>query len=187
MNSSLCGKIAIPHNLSGKNKQALLNIPLDIKKLKIRILNMYILPLLSKQWKSIKENLFLLEQLKEKLDFYYKIYKNDDILLYKDLLNIFDIFVQQQNKLEDMEKKVYGNHQKDQIISMVYTTTMIKLKPEYELYDSIIGKPKRENKQTYRQEIIDDIAKYMILENINYQKIHDFIIKKYNIEPHSFT
>jgi hypothetical protein len=182
MNSSLSGKISFPNNLTGKSKNVISGIPLEIKQLKIRIFNIYILPLLSKKWKTVKENLFLLDQFKNKVDFYYQCYKNDDILVYKDLLNIFDVFVQQQVQLEDMEQKVYGNGQKDQVASMVYRTTMIKLKPEYELYDNILGKPKREKKEVYRQDIIDDITKYMILENINYQKIYEYITKKYNIE-----
>ena len=75
MSFSLSGKNAISlHNLSGKNT-SLSSIPLEIKKLKLRIINTFILPLLSKQWKKIQDNLFLLDKLKEKLYFYYESYK----------------------------------------------------------------------------------------------------------------
>jgi hypothetical protein len=182
MTVSLSGKISLQHNLSGKNDSVVKDVSFEFKKIKIRILNMFVFPLLSKKWKVIKDNLFLLDQLKHKVDYFYNCFKRDDILIYNDLLNMIDFLMQQQIQLEDMEKKLYGTSQKDQVISMVYRTTMIKLKPEYELYDNILGKPKREEKQTYREDIIQDICKYMVLDNINYQKIHDYIVEKYDIK-----
>jgi hypothetical protein len=181
MTFSLSGKLTNQNNLTGKSN-IVKDVSFEFKKIKIRILNLFILPLLSKKWKIIKDNLFLLDQLKHKIDYFYNCYKTEEILLYKDVLNMFDFFIQQQIQLEDMEKKIYGTSQKDQVISMVYRTTMIKLKPEYELYDNILGKPKRIENQTYREDIIDDICKFMTLENINYQKIHDYIVEKYDIK-----
>jgi hypothetical protein len=163
-------------NLSGKNKRTK-DIPNEIQKIKIRILNLFILPILSKQWSKFQENLFLLDQLKEKIDKYYQRYKIEDLLLYKDLLDVLGILVEQHIQLEDMEKKMYGKD--NQIISMIYRTTMIKLKPEYELYNSIIGKPKREENQSYNEDIISDIQKYMVLENVTYQMIKDRVFNKY--------
>ena len=185
MNLSLSGKYISTNNLTGKNKgDGGINIPYEIKKIKIKIFNMYILPFLSKKWSNVKENLFLLDQLKEKIDFYYQCYKLEDLLMYKDLLSVFDIFMQQYIQLEDLEKKVYGTTStlgsKDKIISMVYRTTMIKLKPEYELYDAILGKPRKEDNQPYKEDIIADIQKYMTLEHIDFQKIKEYINKKYS-------
>jgi hypothetical protein len=165
-------------NLLGKNKRTK-DIPHEIQKIKIRILNLFILPILSKQWLKFQENLFLLDQLKEKIDKYYQRYKIEDLLLYKDLLDIFGILVEQHIQLEDMENKMYGKDSDNQIISMIYRTTMIKLKPEYELYNSIIGKPKREENKSYNEDIISDIQKYMVVENITYQMIKDLISNKY--------
>jgi hypothetical protein len=58
---------------------------------------------------------------------------------------------------------------------------MIKLKPEYEIYDSILGKPQKINKETYNEIIINEIQKLMIMENTTYDKIKDYIEKKYLI------
>uniref|UniRef100_A0A6C0E225 Uncharacterized protein n=1 Tax=viral metagenome TaxID=1070528 RepID=A0A6C0E225_9ZZZZ len=182
--SSLSGKHISIHNLTGKStNDHYTNIPDEIKKIKIKILNIYVLPFLSKRWSVIKENMFLLDQLRNKIDFYYQCYKIEDLLLYKNLLSVFDVFIQQHTQLEELEQKVYGTTStkgtKDQLINMVYRTTMIKLKPEYELYDAIFGKPKRDQRQYYREEVIADIQKYMILDNIDFKNIKDYIDKKY--------
>ena len=125
----------------------------------------------------------MLDQWKEKIDFYYKCFKIEELLVYKDILYILDVFMQQYTQLEDMEKKLYGTSSsagsKEQIISMVYRTTMIKLKPEYELYDAILGKENRDANKNYKEDIIKDIQKQMILENTDFQKIKEYITNKY--------
>ena len=188
MNISLSGKSSIPHNLIGKNKDIRSSVPAEIKKIKITIFNTYILPFLSKKWSYIRDNLFLLDQLKDKIDFYYKCFKLDELLVYKDMLYILDIFMQQYIQLEDMEKKLYGvsssSGTKDQIISMVYRTTMIKLKPEYELYNAILGVPNRHENKMYKEDVIKDIQRYMIVENVDFQKIKEYITNKYQLAEH---
>jgi hypothetical protein len=73
-----------------------------------------------------------------------------------------------------------GKRDPNDVVTMVYKTTMIQLLPEYEIYNSILGKPKREKNQSYNQDIINDIKNLMMsLENINYNKIKEFIEKKY--------
>ena len=182
MSFSLSGKNTLNlHNLAGKNNSVFSSIPLEIKKLKMRIMNTFILPLLSKQWKKIQDNLFLIDQIQEKLSFYYESYKIEDIKIYQDILSVFEILVQQHIQLEDMETKLYGKNGSEPIIHMIYRTTMIKLKPEYELYDNILGKPKREENQTYREDIIQDIQKWMTMENTNYERIQKNVLEKYEL------
>ena len=181
MTSSLSGKAGLKHQLSGKmNENVNHIIPFQIKKLKIRIMNLFWLPLIAKKWQVLQKNLFLLDGLKRKLEYYYASYQLEDLLLYKDLLHLFEIFVEQQVQLETMEKKIHQNP-KNQIISMVYRTTMIKLKPEYELYDHILGKPLREKQETYREEVIQEIQRCMLLEDVSYQKIHDSIFYAFKL------
>ena len=184
MSLSLTGKPGSRHQLSGKINENIYSIPYQIKKLKIRILNLFWLPLLSKQWQIIQKNLFLLDGLKKKVEQYYRSYRLDDLLLYKDLLFLLEYLVEQQVQLESMEKQLYQNP-KNQLISMVYRTTMIKLKPEYELYDHILGKPLREKQESYREEIINEIQKWILLEDVSYQKIHDHILETFVNKTHS--
>ena len=75
-----------------------------------------------------------------------------------------------------------SSNETNEIINMVYRTTLIKIMPEYEIYDNIIGKPKREENQVYKEDIIQDIQRYMLLENTTFQIIRDKITNKYLIE-----
>ena len=185
MISSLSGKNSINKwNLTGKNNTNISNIPLEIKKLKMKIMNTLILPLISKQWTYMKNNMFLLDSFKQKIEYYYNSYKLEEILLYKDMIQLCEIFVAQFNQLDEIEKKIYSSSSSnsnilDQNISLIYKTTMIKLKPEYELYDSIIGKPLKSKNQIYNEDIIKDVQKYMIMDNITYEKIKEIIENKY--------
>lgn len=181
MVSSLSGKEVIyKWNLKGKVYNDEKNLPLEIKKLKIRIMDTLLLPLLSKQWNILKNNLFLLDTFKQKLTFYYNSYKLEEILLYIDIISLCELFVTQNCQLADAEEKMYSINNKPNI-SFIYKTTMIRLKPEYEIYDSILGKPQKINKQTYNDNIIKEIQKLILQENINYEKIKNYIEKKYLI------
>jgi len=166
--------------LTGKSIKYVSNVPYEINKLKIRILDMFILPLLSRQISKIQENRFLLDSFKEKLLSYYKLYKLEELMLYNDLLSVFEVFADQQIQLEENDKELYKNTaSKNEVISMMYRTTMIKIKPEYELYNAILGRPKRELNESYKEEIIKNIQKCMIMENITFQKMKEIITNKY--------
>ena len=58
----------------------------EIKNLKKTILNKIILPILSRKWKKIEENLFTFEKMKNQIDIYHKYYNAEDLLIYKDVL-----------------------------------------------------------------------------------------------------
>jgi len=171
---SLTGKNAIHHNLSGKILFSQ-NIPLEIKNLKIYILNNIILPLISKKWDILRENLFCLDNIKKKINLYYSL---DDLVIYKNIINVIEVIVNEHIELEELEKKVYGT-KKEEFAKLVYKTTMIQLKPEYEIYNIIIGKPCRDLNTTYNEEIINDIIRLLKVENINFNKIKEYILFKY--------
>ena len=59
---------------------------------------------------------------------------------------------------------------------MIYKTTKIRLLPEYEVYDSIFGKPKREKGESYKSEIIEKIRVLLVRDDITYSKIKDIIL-----------
>jgi hypothetical protein len=166
-------------NLSGKclhsNQQ---NIPTDIKKIKILILNNLILPLISKQWQTLHENLFCLDKAKKKIDYFYETYKLDDLIIYKEIIKAFELIISQNDQLQNLEKKLYGGN--EDVSTLIYKTTMIRLKPEYEIYDVILGKPNRKLNETYNENIITDIQRLLSFENIKFNKIKEIITNKYN-------
>lgn len=179
MPQTLCGNTIIHrNNLLGKNDNSPKGIPLEIKNLKIKIMNNIILPLISKQWKQLHENMFFLENMKAKLDNYYKLYKMDDLLIYKDIVAAFELIFNEHRQLEDLEKQVYSSKNGD-FMSIVYKTTTIKLKPEYELYDAIFGKPKRDKNQIYNDSAVIFIRRALTQENITFKKIKDDVLLQF--------
>ena len=70
-------------------------------------MNNIIIPLITRQWKILNENIFLLESLKKKINFYYNIYKLEDLIIYRDVLNILEVLLGEHIQLEDIEKKMY--------------------------------------------------------------------------------
>lgn len=168
-------------NLSGKNTMIQYN-SYEVKCLKIKIMNNIIIPLITRQWKILNENIFLLETLKKKINFYYSIYKLEDLIIYRDVLSILEVLLGEHIQLEDIEKKMYGNSDDSENMSqMIYKTTMIRLKPEYEIYDNILGKPKKERNENYNENIIKDIQLLLKNNNITFNKIKELIVEKYTL------
>jgi hypothetical protein len=175
MPQTLSGKNnVICNNLLGKN-DCIKGIPLEIKNLKIQIITNIILPLISKQWEQLYENMFFLENMKLKLDRYYQLYKMEDLLLYKDIVRAFENVFNEHTQLTDLEKKIYSS-KADEFTSIIYKTTTIRLKPEYELYDAIFGKPKRDKNQMYNEEAIHLIKFLLNQENITFKKIKEQVL-----------
>jgi len=164
-------------NLSGSGSCREKNIPEDIKKIKIMILNQLLIPLISKQWTILNENLFLIEKAKKKINYYYDTYKLDDLSIYKEIIKAFEIIVFEHKQLEDLERKLYGSS--EDISTIIYKTSMIRLKPEYEIYDIIIGRPDRNKNEKYNDDIIKDIEKLLTYNNIHFNKIREIITNKY--------
>lgn len=165
-------------NISGKQLYfGKSKISEEIDNFKISILNNLIFPLISKDWQSLNENMYSLDRLKTKIDTYYESYKLDDLLIYKEVINAIELVLMEHKELEVLEKKIYG--ETTNLSTMIYKTAMVKLKPEYEIYNLILGKPSRTLNQTYIDEVINDINKLLSQTDINFNKIKEFICNKY--------
>jgi hypothetical protein len=166
--------------LSGKSYNSTNDIPLQIKNIKTQILKQYLVPLINNNWEELKKNLFFLENIKNKINDFYDVYKLDDLLLYKDILSSIDRVMIEHKELMKIEQAFYGTKNESKIISSVfYKTKHIKLKPEYEIYDFIFDKQKKPGKIIYDTDIIDDIKGLLKKPNINYNSIEYFIKDKY--------
>jgi len=168
-------------NLLGKNNSHIQPISTQIKKIKDRIINDYLIPLYSNQWSNLKENIFFLDNIYNKLTQYYKTYKLDELILYIDLLKVIHLLIDKHKLLENTEEKIYGKENKNEIMSMVFKTISIKLLPEYEIYNSIIGKPKKDLDEKYNDKIIYDIKMLLLQKDINYSKIKKYILDNYKL------
>jgi hypothetical protein len=167
------------NNLTGKNDIKSVAFIYKIESLKTRIINNYLVPLFSKQWNVLNENIFFVDKHKDLLEKYYKTYQLSDLLVYIELIKILKMLVDEHNLLIDSEKQLNNIKDPNDVVNMIYKTTMIRLLPEYEIYNSILGRPKRELSQKYNEEIIEDIKKMMTNEKITFNKIKEFIKNKY--------
>lgn len=174
-------------NLTGINNRNEMNLTgkivsiqspsLKISNLKKYILANYIIPLYSEQWQIINKNKLLIDETIKQINDYYKTYKLEELTTFLGLLKILKMLIEKNDMLNNLEDKTKGIYDKNSIISMVYKTTKIKILPEYELYNSIIGKPTK--LKPYDDNIINDIKLLMIKPNITYDAISEFLHKKY--------
>lgn len=165
-------------NLTGKNTY-LTNSSLKINNLKKYILSNYIIPLYNEQWNTLNNNKLLIDETIKKINLYYKSYKLEELNLFLELLKVLKIVINKNELLNDLEDKTKRTFDKNSVISMVYKTTRIKILPEYEIYNSIIGKPNK--KEPYNENIINDIKILLSKENITYDKIKEYINRKYSL------
>jgi hypothetical protein len=168
-------------NLTGKNGIKSNTPSIKIKNIKERILNDYLIPVFTKQWNIIKENIYFIPDIQKKLNYYYGIYKLDELVVYIELIKVLQLLIEEHNILEDTERNIQSKRDPNEIVSFMFKTSMIKLLPEYEIYDSIIGKPKRELKQKYNEDIIREIKMLLSQENTSYKKIKDHLAKNYAV------
>jgi len=154
------------------------NLPAEIQNIKILIMKLIIIPFLAQQWNKLEENICFIDNLSNKIDFYLSIYNdNEHLLLYKDLLVAFETIVFQHMEIKNLEK--YFRDEDENIPTLVFKTTMVRLKPEYEIYNLIIGKPALNNGMKYNENILSDIRKLMILDYTNFDTIKTYITNKY--------
>jgi len=165
-------------NLMGKRERESRRPTIEMMKLKSKIIQLFLLPLISKQWGQLYENRFFLENIKAKVEYYYRTHGWEDLLLYRDILRALDLVMTEHMQLEDLEKKIHSR-QGEEFTSIVYKTTMIRLKPEYELYDTIFGKPKREKDQAYSEAILSCIRRLLNQENITFSQIQEQLIQQF--------
>lgn len=177
--ASLTGKNLLnPANISGKPLCNSEYIPSDVVKIKIYIMANIIIPLVSKQWKTLQENLFCLDNIKKKLDTYYNCYKIQDMKIYKELINAFEAILVEHQQLEELEKTIYSGDSKD-VTTMIYRTAMIRLKPEYEIYDILYGRPQQSENEEYNMAIVEYIERLLKIEGITFHKIKEYSLTKY--------
>jgi len=157
-------------------------IPIEVKNIKIMIMDLIIVPFLSKQWKKLEENICFLDIITRKIDLCLSIYvDNEYLLLYKNLLVAFEISVNQHMEIKNLEKH-FKKEGATNAGTMVFKTTMVRFKAEYELYNLIVGKPLFKNGQKYNESILLDILKLLELQTINFDFMKKNITEKHNIK-----
>ena len=130
----------------------------------------------------MEENICFLDILTRKIDSYLSLYvDNEYLLLYKNLLTAFETSVNQHMEITNLEKH-FKSEGSSNAGTMVFKTTMVRFKAEYELYNLIVGRPKFKIGEKYKDPIILDIVKLLDLNTVNFDYMKKFIQEKYNIK-----
>lgn len=177
MNHSLSGKSSFNENtLLGKSivYQKDINIPLEIQHFKIKIQNDFLIPFYKKDWNKLHENLFFLSNLKRKLNKFKHLPPIFDLSFYIDLLNILENIVEKERFLD--EKQRLSIEEKE--FALMVRLAPIRLLPEYEIYNSIFGKPLKEEKETYDLNKITMIQTLLAKDNIDFEQIKRYVEDK---------
>jgi hypothetical protein len=147
--------------------------PIEVIQIKIQIMNKLIIPLMTNKWEYLKENAFFTDILISKINKYYEKYNLEDLVMYREFVRAYDIMINEHVQLENIEKKMYedlGN-------AFIYKTSMIKLKPEYELYNLIFGRPMRNKGEKYDRDILSRLEDLVKIDNMDFNKIKNIITK----------
>ena len=163
-----------PLNLTGINNKSN-SSPHYVLKIKRIIFDRYITPILGKNWKILKENLFQINSIMNKVDIFYENTKDESLIVYKYMLEVIKNTINTTEELNTLEGKLFDNG-KD-VAKMNFKLPRIRLKPEMELYNLIIGKP---DKNLYDKAILAYISELLKTEYIPFNVIEEKINIKYN-------
>ena len=156
-------------------------IPTEVKKLKIQILNYYIIPFMSKNCKVLEENLVFFDIIIRKLTSFNTRYPNLNLQIYIDLLYVLETAVFLNIENTNLEEKLYCNN--SNMSTMSFKTVMLRIKPEYEIYNLIFGKPNFKCEEYYNTNILNDILTLLNTYNVTFIQIKTIISNKYlNLE-----
>lgn len=173
--TSLTGKKSgIALNLTGKTQYSSnsTKTPHYITKLKQIIFDRYITPILSKNWKVLKENLFQINDIIKRVDIYYETTKDESLIVYKYMLQVISGTINTTDELSTLEGRLFDNG-KD-VAKLTIKIPRIRLKPEMELYNLILGKPEN---NLYDKKILEYISELLKTEYIAFSEIEDKIKK----------
>ena len=152
---SLRGKSAVKNTLRGIRIP-----PLEIEKLKVFILNQWVLPFTSKQWDVLGENLLFIDVLKQKINLYQSI--DSSLELYKDFIEVIAYAYHEHVRLVELEQPCSQ-------LSLSTKLPPIRIKPEYEIYHLLFGKGK------YDVGILDDLVRLLAIPFMTLEQIREIL------------
>jgi hypothetical protein len=151
--------------------------PLEVIKIKSTIMKLIIIPFMSKNWKVLEENLVFFDNIKSKLTKIISRNKCTDLKIYQDIIFAFETAVFLHMEIKNLEEKLYGCN--SNVSTLVFKTTMIRLKPELELYNLVFGRPNFKTGEKYNMDIVNNIIILLKTDNVTFDQIKNFVLNKY--------
>jgi hypothetical protein len=146
-------------------------------------MNDYLIPVYQKQWKIVFQNLFFLPAIQRKIHILRSYFLLEDLSIYLEVIHLLQLIAEKEKLFENNTSNQNNNKNKkifsQEAVSMMVRLTSIRLLPEYEIYHSIFGKPKKEEKETYPMEIIQTIQQLLTKENMDYDQMKRYLENKY--------
>jgi len=179
-NLSLSGSKNVNFNVlinQGNTQSCGMKLPIEIIKIKSTIMKLIIIPFMSKNWKVLEENLVFFDNIKEKLTSIIAHNKCNDLQIYQDIVLAFETVVFLHMEITNLEEKLYGCN--TNLSTLVFRTTMIRLKPELELYNLVFGTPNFKSGEKYNTNIVNDIIILLKMDNVTFDQIKNYILNKY--------
>lgn len=165
------------NNLHGKESYYTKEkVPEEIYSIKKTIINQFILPLCKSNWIEIKENMFNLARLQNKIKVLKNKYRDQELEFYNQILEFIIVTFSEHLNLQNLENKIYGASQSS-AAQFIQKIKYIRLKAEYELYNVILGKPNFKEKEKYKDHIIEEIRNLLKDEKIEFKEIKSQILK----------
>jgi hypothetical protein len=160
-------------SLTGRNESiATTLINRDVKELQLQLMDRFLFPLMRRDTTAVYRNFYLLPGLRSKITSLKD--RNPDLQYYESLLTFiedsYSVYKTVTNSYaKDGENTGFGNF-------MVRTVT-VSLKPEYHLYNLIIGKPPKNVE--YDEEIIAYIMELMTRVNLTFNEIYMLVRRRF--------
>ena len=162
----------------GSSNQCGGHIPTEVIKIKATIMRVIIIPSLAKNWKVLEENLIFFDSIQAKLTKLVARYPCLGLDLYVDLLNAFQTSVFMHIEIASLENKLYGSDCST-VTTLLFKTVMIRLRPELEFYNLVLGKPNLSAGEKYNTAVINDILLMLEVPNVTFEQMKNFITTKY--------
>jgi hypothetical protein len=175
---SLSGKSVIATgstsiSLAGKTSVGAVSEDPRIKEVRTLIIERFLMPLMRRDTKEVYHNFYLLPRIKSTIEALKE--RNPDMEYYHDIVS----FLEDSFNVYKTVNTLYENNpeNKSGFGNFMVRTATITLKPQYHLYNLIIGKPPKG--EQYKKEIIEYILVLLSRINLKYDEIYTLVRRRF--------
>ena len=126
---------------------------LKLSKVEQRVFDDFVVPLVNEDMDTLRKNLALLLFYREQLE------KTSDKSYFTDLIDFVSKGFELLEEVDDLQKRINGE---DAFGQLYVRTARIRLMPEYEIYNAILGAPRIRKGERYNMEVIGKIKKLLV-------------------------
>ena len=125
---------------------------LQLSKVEQRVFDDFVVPLVNEDMDTLRKNLALLLFYREQLE------KTSDKSYFTDLIDFVSKGFELLEEVDELQKRING----EDVFGQLYVrTARIRLMPEYEIYNAILGTPKIRKGERYNMDVVAKIKKLL--------------------------